>query len=130
MLHSGAVELRNEIGRSVGLSLPGTLVFDYPTMAAIVAFLQTKIPAATASLDADDEILANIPPALYAELPPLLLATPPCTFRCIGTPCRPAGIAFISLLLMMVAFLLPSHNASGFTEELSERSHCYPNCLA
>jgi len=80
MLHSGAVELRNEIGRSVGLSLPGTLVFDYPTMAAIVAFLQTKIPSATASLEADDDTLATIPPAMYALLPLFLVPIPSCCF--------------------------------------------------
>jgi hypothetical protein len=57
----------------VGLSLPGTLVFDYPTMAAIVAFLQTKLPAATASLKAEDDTLATIPPAMYASLPQTLL---------------------------------------------------------
>ena len=48
---AGAVELRNEIGRAVGAELPGTLVFDYPTVAAITGFLMSKLgkPAALAS---------------------------------------------------------------------------------
>lgn len=37
------MELRNEIGRSFGLQLPGTLVFDYPTAAAIGAFVHSKL---------------------------------------------------------------------------------------
>lgn len=40
---SGAVELRNEISRAVGFDLPGTLVYDYPTIAAITAFLSSKL---------------------------------------------------------------------------------------
>ena len=44
------MELRNEIARRVGCSLPGTLVFDYPTVAAISAFVASKLaPAQPAS---------------------------------------------------------------------------------
>lgn len=43
---AGAVELRNEIARLSGMSLPGTLVFDYPTISAIAGFLLSKQPAA------------------------------------------------------------------------------------
>jgi acyl carrier protein len=39
----GAVELRNEIGKAVGLELPGTLVFDYPSVAAITGMLAAKL---------------------------------------------------------------------------------------
>ena len=56
---AGAVELRNEIGRAVGMSLPGTLVFDYPNIAAISAFLHQKMPNLKASADHADS-----PPAL------------------------------------------------------------------
>ena len=39
---AGAVELRNEVQRAVGMDLPGTLAFDYPTVAAITAFVLSK----------------------------------------------------------------------------------------
>lgn len=38
-----AVELRDELQRSLGLRLPGTLVFDYPTPASMAAFLQRQL---------------------------------------------------------------------------------------
>ena len=34
---------RNEIGRRVGCELPGTLVYDYPTSAAITAYLVDRL---------------------------------------------------------------------------------------
>ena len=37
------MELRNEIGRRVGCDLPGTLVFDYPTAAAISTYLADRL---------------------------------------------------------------------------------------
>jgi hypothetical protein len=43
---AGAVELRNEVARAVALELPGTLVFDYPTIDAIVDYIGGKVAAA------------------------------------------------------------------------------------
>lgn len=44
----GAVELRNELTRLTGsLSLPATLVFDYPTGSAIAEYLFTKMTGAS-----------------------------------------------------------------------------------
>ena len=40
---AGAVELRNEIGRVLGVDLPGTLIFDYPTISAMSAMLAAKL---------------------------------------------------------------------------------------
>jgi len=40
---AGAVELRNEIGRMLGVDLPGTLIFDYPTISAMSAMLAAKL---------------------------------------------------------------------------------------
>lgn len=39
----GAVELRNEIGRLLRVDLPGTLIFDYPTISAMSAMLAAKL---------------------------------------------------------------------------------------
>jgi acyl carrier protein len=38
-----AVELRNAIGRGIGVSLPATLLFDYPTVEALVNYLWTEV---------------------------------------------------------------------------------------
>jgi 3-oxoacyl-(acyl-carrier-protein) synthase/acyl carrier protein len=38
----GAVELRNSLEGSLGMQLPSTLVFDYPTVAALTEFLALK----------------------------------------------------------------------------------------
>ena len=40
---TGAVELRNEIGRVLGVELPGTLIFDYPTISAMSTMLAAKL---------------------------------------------------------------------------------------
>jgi len=38
----GSVELRNSLEASLQLQLPGTLIFDYPTIAALQQFLGSK----------------------------------------------------------------------------------------
>ena len=38
-----AVELRNALSRNVGATLPATLVFDYPTIEALVDYLSSDV---------------------------------------------------------------------------------------
>ena len=47
----GAVELKNSLEAKMGLQLPGTLVFDYPTEAAIVGYVESVLPEAVADVD-------------------------------------------------------------------------------
>ena len=39
--HTGAVEVRNELCRMLGLELPSTAVFDYPTVSTLCKFIST-----------------------------------------------------------------------------------------
>ena len=47
------VELRNAIGSAADLSLPTTLVFDYPTLDALTTFLLDRLPGMPAGAPAD-----------------------------------------------------------------------------
>lgn len=53
----GAVELKNSLEGRLGLQLPGTLVFDYPSTSALVKYLEESIPAA--EFDEDEADGAN-----------------------------------------------------------------------
>ncbi|MGW6569554.1 SDR family NAD(P)-dependent oxidoreductase [Streptomyces sp. NPDC054975] len=62
-----AVDLRNALGPVTGLTLPATLVFDYPTPAALTEYLRSEIlgtdatgAAADTTAVADDEPIAII----------------------------------------------------------------------
>ncbi|GII95974.1 type I polyketide synthase [Sinosporangium siamense] len=63
-----AVDLRNRLGNATGLTLPATLVFDYPTPAAIAGYLReefssgeaVRFPSALASLDYLETVLASV----------------------------------------------------------------------
>ena len=56
----GAVELRNRLVAQLGVKLPNTLTFDYPTIAAVAGFIAEQVAPAeapTAALRA--EVLVN-----------------------------------------------------------------------
>jgi acyl carrier protein len=49
----GAVELKNSLEGRLGMQLPGTLVFDYPTITALAGYLETVLLAGEASEDGE-----------------------------------------------------------------------------
>ena len=49
----GAVELRNALSDCFGVQLPATVTFDYPTIAAMAAYIQHSLPAQQAPMLAD-----------------------------------------------------------------------------
>jgi acyl carrier protein len=51
----GAVELRNALEGRLGLQLPGTLVFDYPSRAALSQYIGSRLAASGVSVDATRE---------------------------------------------------------------------------
>jgi acyl carrier protein len=65
-----AVELRNRLGEASGRSLPSTVVFDYPTPAALAGFLAPQLATGGASggtVDGEIERLETILAASSAE---------------------------------------------------------------
>ena len=49
----GAVELRNALAQAVGMELPGTFVFDYPSVGALAGYLGSQ---AVPTADGDEEV--------------------------------------------------------------------------
>ncbi|MET8146712.1 type I polyketide synthase, partial [Sphaerisporangium sp. NPDC005288] len=71
------VELRNRLGRRIGVALPATLVFDHPTVTALAAFLADRSGAKPESAPA-----ARTAPAIEAD--PIAI---------VGLACRyPGGV--------------------------------------
>jgi acyl carrier protein len=55
-----AVELRNSLSRSLGTSLPATLLFDYSTVGALTNFIWTEVLDGSSESDQGDTALAEI----------------------------------------------------------------------
>ena len=67
----GSVELANVLARRFSLQLPGTLIFDYPTVKAIAAYLhgrlQTLTPAAPSASSSSATATAVVPHAVIPQ---------------------------------------------------------------
>ncbi|WP_409490914.1 SDR family NAD(P)-dependent oxidoreductase [Amycolatopsis sp. cmx-11-12] len=87
-----AVELRNGLATATGLALPSGLLFDYPTPAALIAYLQQNL--------GDTEIDTEI----EAETETFTPAAPEEPIAIVGMACRyPGGIASPEDLWRLVA---------------------------
>lgn len=63
-----ALELKNNLQTNLGISLPSTLVFDYPTVAALLDYLATQLLEGEISGDSDNN-QDQAPSAAAPELP-------------------------------------------------------------
>ncbi|MEU0812599.1 SDR family NAD(P)-dependent oxidoreductase, partial [Streptomyces sp. NPDC005970] len=85
-----AVDLRNRVARATGLTLPSTLVFDYPSPVALVEFLRSRIVGSAAAVPG-----APAPVVSAASDEPVAI---------IGMACRfPGGIGSPEQLWEVVA---------------------------
>jgi acyl carrier protein len=60
-----AVELRNQLGQSAGKTLPATLLFEYPTITALVEYLSREV----FKLDAEAQVATEIKQATTETSP-------------------------------------------------------------
>ena len=71
-----AIELKSRLERAVAAPLPSALAFNYPSVNALVDFLDTTIvgftPARAVELEDADEILSRLPDMSAAEVDSLL----------------------------------------------------------
>ena len=63
----GAVELRNAVETRMGLQLPGTLVFDYPTVSAMASYVTSRLAPDDEELAADDDIASVADSSLTSD---------------------------------------------------------------
>lgn len=63
---AGAVELRNAVAALFSVDLPATVTFDYPTPAALAAFVHSQLPQPSAAAEAGAGAGANDVDAAWA----------------------------------------------------------------
>ncbi|MET9701342.1 type I polyketide synthase, partial [Streptomyces sp. NPDC006529] len=68
-----AVELRNRLGAATGVSLPATLIFDYPTASALMSFLRDEL------LGAEVEVVSG-PVVTVVDDDPIAIVAMSCRF--------------------------------------------------
>lgn len=84
----GSVELANVLARQFSLQLPGTLIFDYPTVNAIAAYLQSRLkPVAAEAQDAK-----RAEPAMSARRTSLV----PSSVQPVKGDAQPQAVAILS----------------------------------
>lgn len=76
----GTLELRNAIADAIGLELPATAAFDYPTTAALAAHIAAQLAPAGQGAQGG-------PHASPASGPAVLLRTPQMTSEVVGMAC-------------------------------------------
>ena len=98
----GAVELKNAIDTTVGIELPGTLVFDYPSVTAMVDYIDG---AFYTSIDDAEEIDAA-------------------TAGGLATSAAASSDGVCRMSVLAVSSLLPSlFQSSGFVDAITEVPH-------
>ncbi|ORA05558.1 hypothetical protein BST12_29380, partial [Mycobacterium angelicum] len=60
----GAVELRNRLAQVTGLSLPATVIFDYPNLAAVAGYLRTRLQGSVTGVVVGAPVRADEPIAV------------------------------------------------------------------
>jgi myxalamid-type polyketide synthase MxaC len=68
-----AIELKGRLERSVGLSLPSAIAFNYPTVDALAKFLEARVAEEASNAETDvQELLSRLPEMSGAEVDSLL----------------------------------------------------------
>lgn len=85
------VELSQRLGNVFGVSLPATLVFDYPTVASIASFIGHKLGAA-----AVEEMADRFPNAMTESTLVNASLTPANRIAIVGSHLRLAGLPHVT----------------------------------